>query len=99
MSQHGFAPRDDCKGARCAQDICSDGKPRRPIGKQCCACPKNDCKGARCAQDLCSDGKPRRPIGKKCCACPGKWKRKKMANIASKEVEEDLMSQPGFAPR
>ena len=24
----------------CTQDVCSDGKGRRPIGDDCCACPE-----------------------------------------------------------
>jgi len=50
------------------QKNCWDGKPRRPIGGQCCACP--DCTTAFCTQELCWDGQPRRQLGNYCCACP-----------------------------
>ena len=28
-----------CKDAMCTQDLCADGKPRRMVGQDCCACP------------------------------------------------------------
>ena len=30
---------DNCQYTVCTMDICSDGKGRRPIGDNCCACP------------------------------------------------------------
>merc|ERR1719215_2347264 len=62
--------QDECKGVGCTKDLCRDGKGRRPIGDNCCACPEDECKIMACPMDLCRDGKGRRPIGDNCCACP-----------------------------
>ena len=54
----------------CATDLCVDGRPRRLIGDDCCACPHHPCSTIVCATYLCVDGRPRRLIGDDCCACP-----------------------------
>ena len=60
-----------CDNQMCPEDdVCSDGRGRRAIGDNCCACPEEACAMAMCSKDLCYDGEARRIIGDECCACP-----------------------------